>query len=71
MVQRVLDLRNPYNSVRFHHLLYGYALRVKLDVDPSLAVLFVMVLAVFVIPALPFMAYFSSFLEYDKRVVIH
>ena len=52
-------------------LLYGYALRVKLDVDPSLAVLFVMVLAVFVIPALPLLAYFSSFLEYDKRVVIH
>ena len=57
--------------VSFMMLLYGYALRVKQDVHPSLAVLLVMVLVVFIIPSLKLMASFSSFLEYNKRVVIN
>ena len=52
-------------------LLYGYAVRVKLDVEPSFVVLLLMVLAVFVKPKFPFVVYFSSFIEYDKPVVIH
>ena len=51
--------------------LYDRLLHVKLDGKPSLAMMWLMVLAVFVRPALPFMSYFTSFLEYDKRVVIH
>ena len=33
--------------------------------------MWLMVLAVFVRPTLPFLSYFSSFLEYDEWVVIH
>ena len=51
--------------------LYDRLLHVKLDSMPSLAMMWLMVLAVFVRPALPFSSYFSAFLEYDKRVVIH
>ena len=51
--------------------LYDSLLHVKLDVKPSLAMMSLMVLAVFVRPALPFTSYFSSFLEYEKQVVIH
>ena len=51
--------------------LYDRLLHVKLDSMPSLAMMWLMVLAVFVRPALPFTLYFSAFLEYDKRVVIH
>ena len=51
--------------------LYDRLLHVKLDVEPSLAIMWLMVLAVFVRPTLPFLSYFSSFLEYDEWVVIH
>ena len=51
--------------------LYDRLLHVKLDIMPSLAMMWLIVLAVSVRPALPFTSYFSAILEYDKLVVIH
>ena len=50
---------------------YSKTLGVRLDVDTSLADFFVMVLALFVVPALLLMAYLFFFLEFDKQGVIH
>ena len=46
--------------------LYDRLLYVERNVEPSLAIMWLIVLAVFVRPVLSFMSYFSSFIEYDK-----
>ena len=66
----LLEIHSVKSETCMISSLYGCSLHVMLKVEPSLAVMWLKVFAVLVIPALLLMVYYSSFLEANKRVVI-